>query len=89
MVRRISLDSCWGPIRADYDTDILGLVFVKGPELETVASPHGKVEFVQMFGVTQAELDGILNNKITCKEVVGSHGKTNRYFVTDFSRKSE
>ncbi|MCE2029376.1 suppressor of fused domain protein [Sessilibacter corallicola] len=78
-----------GPIRADYDTDIVGLVFVKDPELKTVASPHGKVEFLQMFGITQVELDDIMNSKRTCKEVVESHRKTNPYFVTDLSRKSE
>ena len=36
-----------GPIRLEYETDIVGLVFVRDPELPPIESPHGMVEFIQ------------------------------------------
>jgi len=44
-----------GPIRLDYDIDIVGLAFLNDPKLEPLDSPHGRVEFIQAFGITQTE----------------------------------
>lgn len=75
-----------GPIRADYDTDIVGLAFLRDPRLESIESPHGRVEFIQAFGITQAELDSFADTKQTAESLIESHRKTNPLLVTDLSR---
>lgn len=55
-----------GPIRADYQTEIVGLAFLNDPTLAPVDSPHGRVEFVQAFGVTQTEVDALKGKTRIC-----------------------
>ena len=76
-----------GPIRLDYETDIVGLAFLNDPKLAAVDSPHGRVEFIQAFGITQKELDGFADTKATAETLIESHRKTNPLLVTDLSRK--
>jgi hypothetical protein len=45
-----------GPLCTDMDTDITGLVFALDPELGTIDTPHGEVSFLQLVGITSAEL---------------------------------
>ena len=45
-----------GPLCTDMDTDITGLVFALDPELGRIDTPHGEVNFLQMVGITTAEL---------------------------------
>ncbi len=77
-----------GPIRADYDTDIVGLAFLNDPSLDPIDSPHGRVEFIQAFGVTQSELDGFKSKKETAEAVIERHRQTNPLLVTDLHRKN-
>jgi hypothetical protein len=76
-----------GPIHANYDTDIVGLAFLKDPTLDPVDSPHGRVEFLQAFGITQSELDGFKETKQTAQKLIEHHRKLNPLLVTDLSRK--
>jgi hypothetical protein len=77
-----------GPIRADYVTDIVGLAFLNDPTLQPVDSPHGRVEFIQAFGLTQNELDSFKNTKQTAEGVIELHRKTNPMLVTDLARRN-
>ena len=77
-----------GPIRADYDTDIVGLAFVNDPRLEPVYSPHGRVEFIQAFGITQNELDSFRDTKHTAEALIEMHRKNNPLLITDLKRKN-
>lgn len=76
-----------GPIRADYDTDIVGLAFALDPVLKPIDSPHGRVEFLQAFGVTQRELDAFKNTRQTAEELINHHRTENPLLITDLSRK--
>ncbi len=76
-----------GPIRADYDTDIVGLAFLNDPTLKSIDSPHGRVEFIQAFGITQGELDNFRNGKHTAEEIIELHRKQNPLLITDLARK--
>ncbi len=76
-----------GPICSDCDTQIVGLAFLNDTTLRPIDSPHGRVEFIQAFGVTQAELDTFNNTKETVKEVIEYNRKTNPLLVTDLLRK--
>jgi hypothetical protein len=78
-----------GPIRADFATDIVGLVFLDDPQLNPIESPHGRVEFIQMFGITQAELDRIQSNSQSCEQLIEHHRRQNPLLVTDLARKNE
>lgn len=77
------------PIYLEYDTDLVGLVFVEDPELGTIQTPHGQVQFLQMVGVTQPELDILLANpmKVTVKELVDKLKVGNEMLITDLDRK--
>lgn len=76
-----------GPIRADHDTDIVGLAFVDDPALPPIDSPHGRVEFVQAFGITQREVDALKAKTRTCQEIVERHRIINPLLVTDLTRR--
>ena len=76
-----------GPIRADYDTDIVGLAFLTDPTIQAVDSPHGHIDFIQAFGITKSELDSLMNKTRTCEDIVEFHRKTNPLLVTDLTRK--
>jgi hypothetical protein len=76
-----------GPIRADYETDIVGLAFLSDPTLQTAHSPHGRVDFIQAFGITQSELDSFADTKQTAEALIEPHRKTNPLLVTDLSRR--
>jgi hypothetical protein len=45
-----------GPLCTDMDTDIIGVVFALDPELGRIDTPHGEVSFLQLVGITSAEL---------------------------------
>jgi suppressor of fused-like protein len=48
-----------GPIARDLQTALRGLLFVTDPELPAIETPNGRVEFVQIVGVTIDELVAI------------------------------
>jgi hypothetical protein len=75
------------PIRANSDTAIVGLAFVADPTLPAIDSPHGLVEFVQMFGLTQSELDQLKAKTQTCQQIVERHRQNNPLLITDLARK--
>lgn len=45
-----------GPIAKDHETPLRGLAFCEDPELGTIGTPHGRVQFVQAIGITAEEL---------------------------------
>jgi Suppressor of fused protein (SUFU) len=77
-----------GPICMDSPTDIVGLIFVADPELGTMDTPHGQVQFLQMVGLTTAELDELHANNKTCEEMVEALRANNPLWVTDLDRPS-
>ncbi|MGI4941851.1 MAG: suppressor of fused domain protein [Janthinobacterium lividum] len=45
-----------GPIAAETDTDLVGIAFTADPELPAITGPFGRVEFLQVVGLTENEL---------------------------------
>lgn len=76
-----------GPIYLKSDTKLVGLVFSRDPELATMETSHGRVEFLQAFGITQRELDGLKNGTLTSEELLERHLETNPLLITDLVRK--
>ena len=76
-----------GPIRLKCDTELVALVFVPDKQLQTINSIHGEVKFLQVFGITQKELQEIESEKINIKYMVRVFEKDNPMLVTDLCRK--
>jgi Suppressor of fused protein (SUFU) len=75
-----------GPIRADTDTAITGLVFIIDPELGVIDTPHGNVQFLQMVGVTDVEINAIKDKTVTAQEVIERLATDNPLLITDLDR---
>jgi hypothetical protein len=76
-----------GPIKLDYPTDIVGLVFITDPELGTINTPHGTLVFLQMVGITSSELEKIKQNPEGIEIFLEEMRISNPLFITDLDRK--
>lgn len=79
------------PIRLDCDTKLVGIIFVPDVELNTIITPNGKVQFLQMFGITKKEVEWLLEEPKTyrVKELADKIKKDNPMMVTDLKRIKE
>lgn len=77
-----------GPLRLETETDITGVVFVPDTQLGDIDTPHGKVQFLQMVGVTQKELDWLFEDPKTtrAKELIERMREDNPMLITDLTR---
>lgn len=77
-----------GPIRAETETALVGLAFAPDPKLPEMETPNGKVQFLQMVGLTQQELDWLWQEPKTyrCKELIEKMRADNPLLITDLSR---
>lgn len=76
-----------GPIRLEYNTDIVGLAFALDPELPPIESPHGTVEFIQAFGITSTELASLKTKSRSCQQIIEEQRRLNPMLVTDLARR--
>lgn len=75
-----------GPICLGADTKLTALAFTDDPELPTIDTPNGRVEFLQMVGITGDELEAMMSWNTNaflraCHEVLPG-------YITDLSRDS-
>ena len=75
-----------GPLKGESSTKLVGLVFTYDPELPAIDTPHGRVEFLQAFGITGEELELLKNESLSCAELLEQHRRVNPYLITDLSR---
>ena len=77
-----------GPIRLDTETEITGFVFTLDPELGKIQTPHGEVSFLQMVGITNAEVEQLKLNPTTdaVKELIDRLKVDNPLLITDLNR---
>ncbi len=76
-----------GPLKIGDPTALVGVAFDIDPELGVIETPHGEVQFLQMFGITQAELDRMKAGEIDVRGLLGEHRATNPLLVTDLARR--
>lgn len=74
------------PIRPDTDIKITGIAFFLDPELGEIATPHGKVQFLQMFGINDVEINELKSNQIDAKQIMEQHQDQNPLLITDLER---
>ncbi|QIK60446.1 suppressor of fused domain protein [Dysgonomonas sp. HDW5A] len=80
-----------GPIRTETKSEvgIVGVAFALDPELGTITTPHGKLSFLQMVGITSSELERLKANPKTSevKALLDELRKDNPLLITDLTRK--
>ncbi len=79
-----------GPIRLNTDTEIVGFVTSLDPELGKIKTPHGEVSFIQLIGVTEKELNDIMEDANTdyIANFIAQMKQSNPLLVTDLTRRS-
>lgn len=72
-------------IDTEQKSKIVGFVTIEDPQLKTVDTPNGKVQFVELIGATNEELKAIMNKEKSKEDVI----KTildNYSDITDYER---
>lgn len=75
-----------GPIALETDTKLCSVAFVEDPELGEIDTPHGKVTFLQIVGLTQDEEDA--GKQWNARKLLASFAPHMPLFITDVSRGS-
>jgi suppressor of fused len=77
---------CNGPIALEYNTELKALLFAQDPQLKEIDTPHGRLQFIQLVGITQDERKAVINwNPNGIKKLLA---KDNPLLVTDLDRTS-
>lgn len=76
-----------GPLVADRPTELTGIIFMLDPALGEIQGPYGALKFLQIFGLTQSEYDGIKSKAIDRVELMTKHLANNPLGITDIDRK--
>lgn len=75
-----------GPIALDSDTLLQSIAFIEDPELPPISSPNGRVEFLQVVGITVDEREAMeMWNTLGLLKAASSHLPL---YITDLSRQS-
>jgi suppressor of fused-like protein len=75
-----------GPIQVESDTKIDAITFILDPQLGRIHTPNGSVEFLQIFGLTEDELQAV--QYWNSRSFVGLISERNPMLVTDLRRNS-
>ena len=78
-----------GPVLLNTETDITGFITVLDPELGRMQTPHGEVSFIQLVGITSAELEHLSKNATTeeVEKLIAGLQTNNPLLITDLERK--
>ena len=79
------------PLRLNTDTKLVGVAFAPDPVLGGIDTPNGRVEFLQMVGITQRELGWLRKDPTTqCVEgLINMMREDNPLLITDLKRTKE
>lgn len=75
-----------GPIKVDSDTALSSLVLIEDPQLDAIDTPHGRVEFLQLYGITATELERVLSDK-NARPLLAEHQQHNPLLITQLDRR--
>ena len=70
----------------DKQSKITALMVISDTELESIEGIYGKVEFIQLVGITESELTALTSNPDNAKKLYTLIQQDNPDFVTDLSR---
>ena len=79
------------PLRLNTDTKLIGVAFAPDPVLGGIDTPNGRVEFLQMVGITQRELEWLRKDPTTqrVEQLIDIMRKDNPLLITDLKRTKE
>ena len=75
-----------GPIRLETETAITAFAFDLDSELGEIETPHGKLQFLQVVGITQTEYEAIKASGGTAEDLINALKQNNPLLVTDLTR---
>lgn len=75
-----------GPLRLDTQTALTGALFVTDPVLGRIDTPHGRLQFLQLVGITEAELAAIRAQTLAVPDLVAALARRDPLLVTDLAR---
>lgn len=75
-----------GAIANDRETKIAGFITIEDTELDPVYSVYGETSFLQLFGITEDEVNALRQNPERVEELYNKVKEENPNFVTDLSR---
>ena len=70
------------------DSLITALLIVNDTSAQTLDTLHGKVEFIQLVGITESELDAIREDSSHISLLIEKMKKDNPELITDMKRKT-
>ncbi len=73
-------------IHIGVDSAITALLVVHDTEAEGIDTVHGRVEFIQMVGITQRELEVLKDDPTQAEILVAKMKRDNPYLITDMKR---
>lgn len=78
-----------GPVRLETDTLITALALVPDPALGTLDTPHGRVTYLQLVGLTDAEYQWLREDPTTTRTetLIARMREKNPWLVTDLGRR--
>lgn len=74
-----------GPIKLESTTDKVGILFISDPELGNIDTPHGKVTFLQLIGITEQELERLKKSPEEGPLLIEEIRINNPLFITDLN----
>lgn len=66
----------------NHKSNLVGFITIPDPSVAPMMTPNGKVEFIELIGVTKEEMDKLINKELTVKELYEQLGTD----ITDYSR---
>ena len=74
------------PIKVGSNSKLTGLLVIMDPELPGTDTVHGRLDFLQLVGITQPELETVIADRNKVQALVEDMRKDNPFFVTDLTR---
>lgn len=71
------------PIKLESKTDKVGILFITDPELGIITTPHGQVTFLQMVGITEAQLERLKQSPEQAEILVEKLRVNNPLLITE------
>jgi hypothetical protein len=68
------------------ESDITALLVVNDTEANGIDTVHGRVDFIQLVGITQRELEVLKEDRNKAEILVENMKKDNPYLITDMKR---
>lgn len=76
----------WNALHNGVESNITALLFVEDTEAKGIATIHGRVDFIQLVGITQQELEVLKEDYTQVEIFINNMKKDNPYLYTDVKR---